>query len=322
MRGAFGKTYGTVARVEIGQILLSDNQEAISFITKELERSSAFNALCLYPPAPYTERQKETQYPKSFGQEEDLLCPFYSGKTLGCGIWEHRNAVCRSWHCMHTEGGRSLGMWNALRMLGSYFEKMLGEWCVHQQSPPSQAPIDLEEHLVWYKRCAQLAASITPAEAQSLHSSFSAEIVQAIQKYHGSLHQTMTAILRSAVTSFTFDDEEVTLVGYSQFAPVVTGRSIFLFLSKLDGVRTWREALAESNQEVAALNEELIVLLFKMDILCAYKENDFQLGFNLSFGDENQLQTTTVPISEIDLEIVSTLEEASESQSERDRSSH
>ena len=73
-------------------------------------------------------------------------------------------------------------------------------------------------------------------------------------------------------------------------------------------MKTWKEALKECRQEGVELSEELIIQMFKMDLLCAYKKDDFKVGFNLSFKGKNQLQATTIPITEVDVELLSSLD--------------
>ena len=143
---------------------------------------------------------------------------------------------------------------------------------------------------------------MTLTDLQSLHTAPVDEMIQNLKKYHNLLDNPMPTILRSAITKFEFYNDKVVLIGYSQYAPLVVSKSIFVFLSKLDGIRTWQKALQESNQEGANLTVDLIIQMFKQDMLCGYKEDDFKVGINLSFSDEDQVHSMIAPISEVNFE--------------------
>ena len=259
--------YPVLYNWQLGQILKSNHPEAISLLRREMEQERTFNSLRFYPPDSYAEKQKELQYPIAFGKKEELLCPFYVTSTNRCGIWAHRNSICRAWYCMHTEGGRALGFWNTLRMLANYYEKKLGEWCIHTGEHPSQSPPRLEEHLPWYIQCAERVENISEEEAMKLRTPVVEEILENLLKYYTQLHQEMPDILRSSISKFERTEKHAVLFGYSEYAPILAPKSIFLFLSKLDGKRTWKEALQETQQQSPEITEKLIVQMFKQELL-------------------------------------------------------
>ncbi|MEC7988262.1 MAG: hypothetical protein VX278_24055 [Myxococcota bacterium] len=286
---------------QLGRIFLSDSPRRHTLIREEMIRSNSYNALGLHPPEDYLQKQVQSGYPESFGKAAELLCPFYEKEMRGCSIWEYQNTVCRSWFCKHEEGSRGLGFWNSITMLGSYYEKIIAIWCIEQYDIPCQSPMDIHDHIDWYKRCAQYVETIPESAIQEMRSDFVEDAIQHICKYYDDFDRPMPNILRSAVSKFEFRDEEVILMGYSEFARIITPRSIFRFLSKLDGIRTWREALRESNQEGANLSEELIVHMFKQDMLSPYHEEDFQVGMRISVQYDDDVLKMTAPIPDIEI---------------------
>jgi hypothetical protein len=57
--------------------------------------------------------------PGLFGHSGSMRCPYYLEDVIGggCGIWRHRNSVCRTWFCKHDRGGAGKRFWDAANEL-------------------------------------------------------------------------------------------------------------------------------------------------------------------------------------------------------------
>ena len=90
----------------------------------------------------------------AFGQPGQERCPFFVEGPLGCGIWEDRNAVCRSWHCKHEKGPRGHRAWISLRDVLSRAERVLADWCVRHGPSPLGILTRKDDWVAWFLWCA------------------------------------------------------------------------------------------------------------------------------------------------------------------------
>ncbi len=51
---------------------------------------------------------------EAFGQDEELLCPYFDQKASGCGIWKWRGGVCTSFYCESSFGIEGIEFWREL----------------------------------------------------------------------------------------------------------------------------------------------------------------------------------------------------------------
>lgn len=108
--------------------------------------------------ADYAERYASADL--DFGLNPSLICPHFEGGR--CGIWRHRNAVCRTWWCRFEDGRRGGAFWGALRRLLSAIELLLARRCAADRAfLPGQ-----EE--AFYRACAADVAGIGWAEIRAL----------------------------------------------------------------------------------------------------------------------------------------------------------
>lgn len=50
---------------------------------------------------------------KDFGNNPDLVCPFFAKNTGGCGLWKYRSSECRSFFCRSEKGEAGERFWRA-----------------------------------------------------------------------------------------------------------------------------------------------------------------------------------------------------------------
>ena len=74
----------------------------------------------------------------SFGRAESLQCPYY--EKGGCTIWQHREAVCRTFFCKHESFGRGWSFWDALKQYFFRVEVSLTKYAISQVCPSATEP--------------------------------------------------------------------------------------------------------------------------------------------------------------------------------------
>ncbi len=80
----------------------------------------------LYPSVAYQER-KAKAVRLSFGQQADLLCPFFNQNQNSCGIWSLRPGVCTSYFCQSDRGAEGLKLWSEIEDYLNQFEWTLAK---------------------------------------------------------------------------------------------------------------------------------------------------------------------------------------------------
>ncbi len=67
-----------------------------------------------------------------FGHSEAMRCPYYLEDRIGggCGIWRHRNSVCRTWFCKHERGAVAKRFWDSANELLMAVEENLAIHCL------------------------------------------------------------------------------------------------------------------------------------------------------------------------------------------------
>lgn len=63
-----------------------------------------------------------------FGQAAALRCPYLTDAGA-CAVWQSRNAVCSTWFCRHTQGGRGERLWRSVKMYLAVAERAVALHC-------------------------------------------------------------------------------------------------------------------------------------------------------------------------------------------------
>lgn len=84
-----------------------------------------------------------------FGNDENLLCPYYDKAKNQCSIWQYRGVVCTSFFCRSDDGQNGLKFWAVLSDYLSYVEMALAEECLVQLD---FSPRDLSDQLLYLNK--------------------------------------------------------------------------------------------------------------------------------------------------------------------------
>lgn len=63
----------------------------------------------------------------AFGNNPDLLCPFFAKGTGGCGVWRLRSSECRSYFCQSEQGEAGERFWRAFNEFLFFVEVNLSQ---------------------------------------------------------------------------------------------------------------------------------------------------------------------------------------------------
>jgi hypothetical protein len=84
-----------------------------------------------------------------FGNDVNLLCPYYDTEKNKCSVWQYRGVVCTSFYCRSDYGQDGLKFWAVLSDYLSYVEMALAEECLVQLD---FSPRDLSDQLLYLNK--------------------------------------------------------------------------------------------------------------------------------------------------------------------------
>jgi hypothetical protein len=202
-----------------------------------------------------------------FGRNPALLCPYYVGGTHTCGIWQDRNAVCRTWHCRHLDGPRGRNLWAEMQNLLEHMETRLSRWCADQAESPSPGdPVEAWE--AWYRACADRVDTVPDDALADMRDSTIERALRQVLEAAEARSQPMPDVLVPHVAQVIDEDDGVRLGGYWPYDSRHLPRTIFLLLAALDGERTWRQAIAQVEAETGLrIAEEEVEDLYSAGLL-------------------------------------------------------
>lgn len=90
-----------------------------------------------------------TKEKEHFGNDKNLLCPYYDDLKNQCSIWQYRGVVCTSFYCRSDFGQDGLKFWAVLSDYLSYVEMSLAEECLVQLD---FSPRDLSDQLLFLNK--------------------------------------------------------------------------------------------------------------------------------------------------------------------------
>ncbi|MBY0553473.1 hypothetical protein K2P97_03020 [bacterium] len=90
-----------------------------------------------------------TKEEEQFGNDENLLCPYFDKLKNMCSIWQYRGVVCTSFYCRSDYGQDGQKFWAVLSDYLSYVEMALAEECLVQLD---FSPRDLSDQLIYLNK--------------------------------------------------------------------------------------------------------------------------------------------------------------------------
>ena len=201
---------------------------------------------------------------QGFGRSISVRCPYWVGGELACGIWENRDAVCRSWFCKTEDGPRSVAVWTRLKsLLRAYEDQLRGICNARGEIPPDDASDAVL--MDWYRQCARVVADLRPEEIADPGLD---EVLESLVALQAELHQPLPPLLGAAIRDVKPVEGGMEMRGYSRWDPVVVPKTIFQLLGRLTGEIPWKQALAEANAALPEpLPEALVEHMYRRGVL-------------------------------------------------------
>jgi len=215
-------------------------------------------------PEPGWQKQYSRVGPEGFGKTLSLRCPYWVGGELACGIWGARNHVCRTWFCKHVEGERGQALWDGVRDALGRAASLLAYALLQQADPPGDdgAPQDWE---AWFIGCAERLETLDLVELRQDEPL--GRLRTALREHDQARTKPLADVLGPSLMKWEVTSEGGWVYGYSPYDECPVPGDIWELLSRLDGERTWQQALAETRAAGFAADETLVRALARAGAL-------------------------------------------------------
>jgi hypothetical protein len=240
--------------------------------TKLLDRLRDLDGVSAWgiDPQPWRRELLRDRSAEMFGRDLELRCPYWIGGDHSCGIWHDRSGICRTWYCRHEDGVAGAVSWQRMQGLMFEVESRLAVWAIEHGDPPDE-PATAADYAAWFERAAVMvsnapAAQIAPLATEVMRSRRD-EIRTFVDIRQVRRRRGMARVLVPSVSDLTrTDDGDALITGYSSFDAVRAPAAVFELLSRLDGKRTWKKALAEAREATGEprLDEALVASLHRV----------------------------------------------------------
>ena len=263
----------------IGAIIVDDDSSLSEVKEQFLERIMKFVITPFGTSAPYMVTLYQVF--KTFGQDEDLLCPFYLKHSGGrCGIWKYRNSVCSTYFCKHERGGVGWGFWRRLSLMLQSAEKHLAQYCVDQLPviiPENASDIREKTWGNWTFREAEFFQNcwniVQPFGWDDVLKIGGPELESSVNELKNHFKGMESKVIPEALKlNYRFTYEEVAtglsrVWGYNKYNPIDLPTNIVQVLEYFDG-RPVFEVLNQIKQEKAiTIDNDLLQKLSDYDVL-------------------------------------------------------
>ncbi|MEM9487962.1 MAG: hypothetical protein AAGC55_02395 [Myxococcota bacterium] len=248
-----------------GQALAGGGRGA-ELLRARIARGPGVTAWGVRPSAVWRERYTEIADDR-FGRDLSLRCPYWVGGDLACGIWGARPSTCRTWHCKHDHGLRSAVVWSQLQHVLTHIESLLAGFCIERGQPPTPGSADAtaEAWSAWYGQCATIVDRIDRADLAALADPLLIQARADLATLVARRRTQLPEIVVPAIEGTWPEPHGIRVSGYSRYDTVIAPRSLFAFLSRLDGTTSWRAAQAAVLDDGGeAISDELVAELFRI----------------------------------------------------------
>jgi hypothetical protein len=229
----------------------------------------------------------------SFGNREDLTCPYWVDGEHNCSLYADRNAVCRTWHCKSVDGAKGHAAWTALRWTLLEVEAELSMALSAAPAPTRDASV--ENWVEWYIACAERLDALNPETLESLRTPRLEQLILEVGKAVKLRDAALPEILAPSVAQWFVEPDGIAMTAWSGYDLVDTPTWIFELISRLDGITTWREAKRMTETAIGhKISDDLIHTLHRRGLLSAPEsmpETGARWRFNKApgIGDDDSL---------------------------------
>jgi hypothetical protein len=199
---------------------------------------------------------------EGFGRDPELTCPYWADDAeLKCTVYQDRNSVCRTWHCKLRHGARGYEAWSKAATILSRLERELSAWCVETLPGRPEDDASAADFEQWFVACADAVDALPEDVADRLRTPRIGQWVGELNEAIAAREAPMPEVLQPRVHDWIRRTDVTLLTSWSSLDRVETPPWIFELLSRFDGVRPWREAVALTAAAIGAPVEESLVRL-------------------------------------------------------------
>lgn len=248
---------------------LTRGDPGAALVRARLRDPSGVGAWGIRPSEGYRKRRQNSV--ERFGRDVQMRCPYWVGGDLACGIWNERNAVCRTWFCRHRDGLFGAVRWTARRRLLAHIELRVADYLARVCDPP-QNDADPAAWEAFYRRCASRADRLDPRDLDAIADDQLTALRHRLSSGLQVLDSGLPEVVVPVIRGFEVVDGRLWVHGYSRYDLVSLPPSSIYFFAELSGRRDWRSALrrvraGQSPGQSAAMTETLVRELYRIDIL-------------------------------------------------------
>lgn len=223
----------------VGRALSRDDAGSEKVRARIRAEREGVTAQGVYPPS----RFRSMYTNEAFGRDTRLTCPYWVPGPLSCSIWRDRNAVCRTWYCLMTDGPRSYTLWNTVRDTLGTLEKTLAAYLARTGEPP-QEPSHPEDWFAWYEACHARLEAMTDAELLDEVALPERQGLEIALQVYGELHgHDVPDRIFPMITWREIDGDHMWIQGYSRLDTVRVPTTFMALFGQLVLGAPWREAL-------------------------------------------------------------------------------
>jgi hypothetical protein len=202
----------------------------------------------------------------SFGNSDELTCPYWVSGVHNCSIYADRNGVCRTWHCKSVDGAKGHGAWTALRWLLLDLESELTKVVTTVDAPARED--SLETWVDWYIACAERVDTLDIETLKSLRTPKLELLIGEVARAVNMRDESLPEVVAPSVADWFVEPDGVALTAWSGYDLVDVPSWIFELLSRMDGTKTWRAAKSETEAATGkTISDDLIHTLHRRGLL-------------------------------------------------------
>lgn len=223
-----------------------------------------------------------------FGRASDLRCPHHLPDGR-CGVWRHRNGVCATWFCRHEKGARGQAFWEAVQLMLTELERLIGYYCARKvRWPDGVADVFAADKQLFacdwgdyagrpadfYRACAAEFARLDWPTIRRIGDGRFDRLCEAVETTYDALRALPTRLMAGdGLELYPEGDGYTQVLAYSATDPIRVPDAVLERLRAFDGRRVL-PVVAELRAQGVAIDLDLVGQLAAFEVLVPPEEDD------------------------------------------------
>lgn len=221
-----------------------------------------------------------------FGRSAALRCPHHLPDGR-CGVWRHRNGVCATWFCRHEKGAAGQRFWEAVQLMFTELERVVGYHCARQvRWPEGVSDVFAADKALFagdwgafegrpaefYRACAAIFERLDWAAVRQIGDARFDRLCDAVERHFDALRALPTRLVAGEdLELFPQGDGHTQVLAYSATDPLRVPDAVLERLAAFDGRRVL-PVLAELKAQGVAIDLDLVAQLAAFEVLVPPEE--------------------------------------------------